>query len=330
MSSVHPSQVPALVTDVGYAPMLESYAAVPNVRSSIFEMETVEGWELGFQGVVVSGPVVPSEIERGENAPARTMKEGFKRTFKIRKLAESMTLQEEMLRNPNATALVGAQVAEWLRRMGQGFQVAKEILAADVFNKGSLTAGYKPVFDGSYTAHADDYPAFIYDGKPLFAASGNGHPLFFEQTTTKYNQTANALSSTNLETGRVLMANTNAYNESNERINIDPNVLVVPPALSRTGAVLLNSSLLPGTAQNDTNTHQGQFQLIEWRYLSDAAGWFLGTRGEGLLCYDSGDPVISVSEPDKDNGNITIRLTSYHGVGVKDWRYWSAHNTPTS
>lgn len=329
MSSVSPSQVPSLVTQMGYAPMLRAYADEPAVRQQVFAMVPVEGWEEGVDVMDVTGPVVPGEIKRGEASPHRTINETYRRVGLVRKLAESITLQEEFLRNPNASALLGAKIGGWMAQMGKGFQIAKETYAAKFLNRGSISAGDILVFDGSHPGHADPYPKFIYDGKPFFAASGAGHPNFFT-SSTYVNQDANALSSTNLESARVLMASTNAFNESDERIRIDPNVLVVPPDLSRTARVLVNTTLLPGTAQNDINTLQGQYAVIEWRYLTDTDGWFLGVRGQGVKIFDSGDPVINISEPDKATGDITIRLISYHGGYVEDWRYWSAHATSTS
>jgi hypothetical protein len=203
-------------------------------------------------------------------------------------------------------------------------------MAADIFLYGSYTAGHKDTFDGSFPAHADPYPKFIYDGKPLFAASGNGHPLFLDTSVLKYNQDALALSAANLEAARILMTRTNAVDEANQLIRIDPDMLIVPPELEQSADVLLGSTQAPGSANNDINTQRGRYRRLTWRYLTDTDAWFLGASRKGLKFGDAGDPRILVSAPDPKTGDVTIRFVSYAGRVATDWRYWTAHATATS
>lgn len=330
MSSVDPSQIPGLVTDAGYPVMLEAYSQEPAMRQMIFEMEACDGTEYGVTERVIVGADEPAEIPYGGSSHSRTVDEGYQWWLKQRKLAEDIVIREEEYRNPNANALLASRVASAAGRFGQGFQRKKEQIAADLFIYGAYTAGRIAVFDGSFPGHPDSYPAYIYDGKPWLAASGNGHPLFLDSSVTKYNKTANSLTSTNLETARILMSRTNAVDEANQVIRIDPDVLVVPPELTQTAEIILNSLQAPGSANNDVNTMRGRFGLLQWRYLTDTDGWFLGTARRGLKFRDSGDPMITVSEPDRKTGDVTIRFVSYAGAAVTDWRYWSGHNISAS
>lgn len=330
MSSVHPSQVPGLVTDAGYPVMLQAYASEPVVRTQIFRSAPLSIGDYGYTGKVIVGADEPSETGFGEASPSRTFDEGYQYFGRVRKLQEDLVLQEEMLRNPNAAAMISQLVGSSAAKFGQGFQRKKEQIAANFFIYGAYTAGHQPTFDGSYFGHTDPYPKFIYDGKPLFAASGNGHPLFLATSVTKYNKTANALSSTNLESARILMTRTNAVDEANQVIRIDPDTLLVPPELEQTADILLGSTQAPGSANNDVNTQRGRYNRITWRYLTDTDGWFLGAARQGLVFADSGDPMIETSAPDPKTGNVVVRFVSYVAAWVDDWRPWSAHNTSAS
>lgn len=331
MPSIHPSQLPGLVTDAGYGVMIEAYDQELAVRSQLFETRFINPSDEGFTEKVIIGDDEPDVIERGEVAPSRTLDEGYQWFHKVKKLAEKVEITEEMMSDPNATAKIGDMIATLSRRYGQGFQRKKERMAADIFNKGAFTAGHLATFDGSYPGHDDNYPKFIYDGKPFFAASGNGHPLFGAASVTPYNATANTLTSTNLETVRILMTRTNAVDEFNREISIMPDVLLVPPELEQTADVILGSVQAPGTAQNDINTQRGRYRRISWRYLSDTDGWILGKARQGLMQYElRTGPMMSVEPKNDGSGTMIVRWRDYYGVGVTNWRYWSGHRLPTS
>lgn len=330
MSSVHPTQLPGLVTDAGYAVMMEAYGQEPQVRAEIFDVMPLQGYEEGFSETVIVGADEPDIIKRGEVAPARTFDQGYQWFAKVDKMAEGIVLTEEMLRDPDADRKIGGLVRQFSRRFGEGFGRKKEKLAADLFNFGAFTSGHLATFDGAYPGHADTYPKFIYDGKPFFAASGNGHPLFLAQATTKVNFDTNALSSTNLEAARILMSRTNAVDEANQTISVTPDVLVVPPELAQTAEVILGSLQVPGTAQNDINTLRNRFRLVNWRHLTDTDNWFLGTARRGVKLMDSGDPMLFAEPLNDGSGSWRVRMISYFGRVVTDWRFWTAHRSPQS
>lgn len=330
MSSVDPTQVPGLVTDAGYPVLLTSYDQEPAMRGSLFRSVPLSVGIYGFTGRVLVGADSPAETPFGAPSHSRTFDEGYQFYSRVRKLQEDLVIQEEMLRSPNAAAAIAEFVGSASARFGAGFQRKKEEIAAALFVNGALTAGHKATFDGSYPGHADPYPKFIYDGKPFFAASGNGHPLYLDSSVTKYNKTATSLDSTNLEAARILMTRTNAVDEANQPIRIDPDVLLVPPELEQTADILLGTTQAPGTALNDVNTQRGRYTRVTWRYLTDTNGWFLGARGRGLAFADSGAPMIETSAPDPKTGSVTVRFVSYVAAWVEDWRYWSGHNISES
>lgn len=335
MSTVHPSQLPAIVSDLGLKAQAEGYAMEPRVAPLIFETMTISASSPpeGMSEVVISGGKKPGEIARGQAAPARTLDQAYQWFMRIRKFAERIEIPEEMYNSPNGSALVAEMITTATKGWGEGWAQVQEEAAADLFNKGVLAAGHAPTFDGGYSGRPATYSAFIYDGKPFFAATGNGHPLSLASGTTKFNLIVSAaLGSTTLDTARVMMESTNAVDEVGDKISIRPNVLVVPPGLTQTAHVLLESQLKPGTAQNDVNwTAEQAIRPLTWRYLTDPDGWFLGQAGKGVMIASSGDLLrISTSAPDPSSGSVTVRAVGYYGHAVKNWRYWSAHNLATS
>lgn len=334
MSTVSPTALPALVSDLGVGVMMEGYDTVPRVVPSIFEVVPISpsAPPEGFSEAVITGGKKPKEMLRGADAPATTLEQSYQWYGKVRKYGERIEITEEVYNAPNAQAVITGMLRQSMRGWGEGWAQAKEELGAAVFNKGVLSAGHLATFDGSYPGRVDPYPKFIYDGKPFFAASGNGHPLGLLTSTTKYNLIVSAaLSSSTLETARVLIEDTNAVDEVGDKVSIRPDTLIVPPGLEQTALVLLDSQLKPGTANNDINTHAASFAPITWRYLTDTDGWFLGKRMMGLRFYDSGDVMrIETSAPDPASGSITVRAVGYAGVVVTNWRGWVANNLATS
>ena len=331
MSSVDRTQLPGLVTDAGYPVVMEAYNRKPFIFPDLFEVIPTDGVEEGWTAKSICSVTEPEETERGQNAPKRTVDEVYQWYIKSRKLQESMTIPEEMMRSPNASAMIMQLVQTKMGGFAGGFAAKKEKMAADVFNRGSIAAGDRSVFKGTFPGHSNPNEGLIYDGKPFFATSGNGHPLGLKTATTLLNHDANALNQTNLSTARTLHMKTNGYNEAGEFIGgNEPNVIVVPIELATTAEVLINSTLQSNTALNDINWAQGRYRVIPWGYLTDTDGWFFGTAKSGIRVYDSGMPQIYISAPDEDNGNVTIRLVSYFGAGVTQWRDWSAHATSTS
>lgn len=334
MSSVSASQLPGLLTRMSYEVMIPAYENEPTGYQDVFNVLPLDPMAPaeGFTGRALIGATEPTETRRGQPAPHRTLDESWQWFCYVRKFQEMITIPEEIYNHPDALAKITEIIRGEAGGYGSGFASMKDKTAAAIFNRGSITAGDKSAFKGSYTGHADPNEGLIYDGKPLFAASGNGHPFKIASTATAlYNQDANALTSTNLNTALQLHVTTNAYNEANEHKGGNrPNMLLVPPALEKDASVILNSTQLAGTAQNDVNYMRGMFNLKSWWALTDTDGWFLGAAKKGMTAWDSGKPTVEVSMPDRETGSVSIRFKSYFAAHNLQWRHWSAHATSTS
>ena len=329
MSSVDVSQVPALIAQDLFPVMFQTYEAQPQVAPQICEMMPTDGSMYGTKGTVIGGLGAPKIVLDGEEINADTFNQAYTWQCKIVRLARRVDIPKRMMDGSDAAAKVGSLLAQHGKSWGQSFAQTKEERVAAVFQRGTIAAGDKSVFDGSFPDNADPNIGFIFDGKPFFAATGNGHVLS-ANSATPFNLTAAlALDSTGLQTVLTAMRTTNAIDDRGQKVMIMPKLLVVPPGLEYTAKTLLNSALVPESANNGINTLQGMLAPVVWRYLTDDTdAWFVGT-GEGVRVYDSGAPEIE-TQYDAKSQVLSVVAYSYHGVAVTDWRGWYAANKATS
>lgn len=332
MSSVDITQAPAIVARDGYPVMFQEYAAQPVVYPEICEVRDADFGMLGDKGSVISGVGHMKKVRDGEEIPADTIKGTRTWRCAIHRYGSRLDIPRRMLQASDASAKIPNMVAEFARQWGRRSPAMKEEIVADIFQKGTLSAGSVTVFDGSYPNEADANIGFIYDGKPFFAATGNGHPLL-AGTSTPFNLTAAlVLSSTNLQTVLTAMRTTNAIDDRELKIQVMPRKLLVPPDLEYSAKALINSVLVPGSANNDANVVQGILDVVPWRYLTDDTdAWWVGATGQGggVRVYDSGVPIIETAI-DPRTKDLVVTAEFVFGAVVTDWRQWYCANKAIS
>lgn len=330
--SIDISQVPELVTKTMYSAMFQAYSAEPAVYPLITEVRPVGIDFLGDKGSVISGVGDLKEVLDGERIPSDTVKGTYTWYARGRRFASKVSIPKRQLDAVDAVGKVTAMLSEMAPQWGRRAMAQKEQIVADVFQKGTLSAGDTSVFNGSYTGETDANPGKIFDGKPFFAATGNGHPLLAASDTPFNLVAASTLTSANLQTTLTAMRTTNAIDDRGLKIQVRPTHLVIPPGLEYTAKALLNSVNLPGTAQNDVNVVAGALQPVVWRYLTDDTdAWWVGAIGQGggVRVYDSGAPVIETWY-DADTKTVHISAEIVFGTTVTDWRQWFCNNKATS
>lgn len=137
-----------------------------------------------------------------------------------------------------------------------------EYEGASVFNN---------AFSTSYTSYGD--------GLPLCSTAHTRADGGSSQSNA--NGSGVVLSEGNLETGRLAMEK--IYNDKGEIINITPDTLLLPVDLRKTAQILTESSLRPGTANNDVNVYEGIFKVIPWRYVTTSTYWFLLSQRDHVV-----------------------------------------------
>ncbi len=150
--------------------------------------------------------------------------------------------------------------------------------------------------------------AAIYDGNPLFDA------------TNHHNLGAAALSSSAMQAGVTAMRE--QTNFANKRIGLRPRYLIVPPELEFTAMVIVKSSGMPGSNNNDINPMQGYTQLIVSTQLPAAgtpanSSWYLAADPAEIDTIEIGfvggqvNPALFIQDNPLYGLNFTQDVISY-------------------
>jgi len=320
------SDMTELMTRDMYGWFMETYEQLSPVYPQIFDVQTLVGaYDQNTAGI---GLGQLSERGEGDTIVASNPLEGYTVYGKARTFSDSFYLTMEFVEDATPQKM-SSVMQGFASTWAQGVVNSKETFAAKFFNYGGYTAGRHDTFDNTITGILSDPSGdLIYTGKPFFALSGNNHPA--KDGSTYYNSLgALSLTSANLQTAYNLMTNTNNYDERGEKIMLRPDTLLIPPALRFTAQTILSSELLPGGANNDINVTQNLVSPVEWQYLTDTNGWFVGSRGKGIKFLERKSPVIDFYQ-DETSKKYYATIDARWGGQVNDWRHWVAANISTS
>lgn len=298
----------------------EQYQQLTPVYPQLFEVKQLEGAYDQQTSAIGMGKL--SERKERDNIKRSNPLEGFTVPIKARTFSDSFELSMETVEDftPSKLSNVLMDIAKGWQ---QGIVNTKEQFAAKFFNYGGFTAGHD-VFNNTITGVVDDPTGDLgYDGKPFFALSGNNHPA--KNGSTYYNSVANSFSATNLITGYNLMADTNAYDEKGEKINLIPEIILHPAALKFSVAEVLKNT----DTANIKSKVENLVTPIQWNYLTDTDAWFLGVPKKGLVWYERKAPQITVYQDEKNKAYI-VDIDTRFGAGMNNWRFWSGFNLSTS
>ena len=321
------SQVPELIENTAWPLIIETYDTKGLVYPMLGEVLPVTDDTLhGERGQTVTRIGRPKRIKHGQEIPADQFDSGHTWRLQTNKFAHRIDLPFEFVRGSDAAGRIANIIAEHTTRTVELHMETKEDFIADMYQKGTLTAGDLDFFDGSFPNETDTAPKFIYDALPWFDTA---HPLAVGAGTFSNHIAAAVLNDANLRLADTRMRVTNAVDERGERVKIRPDTLLVPAgALGFDASVLLESLLKTASANNDKNVHQGKYNLIEWANLDDAASasaWWLGVAGKGLRIRDSGAPRVTTFVDEKHEV-VSVKWVTYFGAAVTDWRFWMNNN----
>ena len=206
----------------------------------------------------------------------------------------------------------------------------QEETAADLFNEGGRIAGNREVFDNSVgrgQIEQDQFPAFIYDGKPFFALAGNEHVSAGGGLYA--NHLPNVLTAPNVDLAMQQVEDDNAFDELDRRISNPVNTLLVPTALRQTAETIVENNNIPEPGTGLTNFNpRNRLELRVWSFLTNPAAWFVGRRQRGIRYYRGGAPTVKFAER-LENNSLMVMVQGTWGYNVRDFRPWQANNLPT-
>ncbi len=329
MPSISATQLPDLAVNTGLKVIADTYQPdalyFPRFCEVIADTAVSHGpW--GDKSTTIVHGATPRERFPGQEHAHDTAGQGYEPQGRLRFYSVAMSIADEHLEAVDADRKVVALLSDFTRQAAINAAAAKDLLVANLLNKGPLTAGHADTFDGSFIEHADPYPTVIYDGLPFFDTA---HTIKFGSTTYSNHTAALALSATNLDTVYTTMTTTNAIDEAGRRIMQTPNVLIIPPGLRTTAAEILESTGKVDGSTNNINAQRGLVEALIHPLLSDSDSWFLGVRGQGIRVMDSGAPRMKVWR--EEGKNTTHCAVEYRfGAYVRNWRPWYACNIAAS
>lgn len=227
---------------------------------------------------------------------------GYPTTYVHQTFAKGEAITYEMYEDDQYNVIKKAP-----RRLAKSKMRTREQFGADILNYGfTYGGGGLAPFSGG-------------DGKALFATD---HPL--KDGGTQSNYTTMDLDEDALELAMVTMRATK--DNKGELQMVQPNVLVVPPALEKEARILLESQQRTGTANNDINPYKGKLGLVVWDFLGTAAGgsdtaWFLlDTDTAELNWFNRDDRGVEGPEYDFDTKTAKWSVMARWSAGFSDWR----------
>lgn len=332
MSSISLTAIPELLGNEVFPVMFQRYETTPKLYPVLAEVVPCDAGFRGQKGTVVTNLGQPIELREGEEIPADTVKKAYTWYLAGKPIGKRVDIPLDDLAANDASSVVVEKLRQAAGDWGEGFATYKEEKLAGMFQKGTLAAGSAAYFDGSFPGDDDPNVGFIYDGKPFFAASGNGHPLAANSATPHNLTVSLSLTQANLQTVMTAVGDTNAIDDRGRKVIIQPDTLLVPKGLEFAAKTIINSNLVSGSANNDANVLQGALTVLPWRYLSDSASsaaWWVGARGKGIKVRDSGAPAIAF-QVDQKTRVLSVIASGRFGAAVTDWRFWYAANKASS
>lgn len=311
-----------------YAYGFRAYDSLPPVHEQVFE---VIGSSKAYEQTtsVIAGNELTEKPE-GERIVYRNPIEGFTVYGKNRTFADGVEFSMEMVDDMPAEKIANI-VTSYAAKWGQATIRKKEEFAAAFFNEGFKTAGHDTFSAFISNVTPSDAPtALLYDGKPFFNLSNNLRGLYPGATAAYYNGfSATTLSEANLTSIYLHMTATNNVDEQGKKINLKPNVLLIPSALRFTAKKILETDRVVGSGNNDINTAQNLLTPIEWQYLTDTDAYFLGASKMGIKFHNRQALTFDFYQDEDTKGykaNVVVRW----GAHVYDWRFWAGANGATS
>lgn len=328
------TQIGKLALDLGYEVMTDRYtsqAAFWNRVCTVRPLAAANHAPFGHRAVGNGRLGTPRKRLPGQPYSTDTVETGYVRQCAIAEYVNSVVIPMEIIDGVGGMAEFERRVTAFATQFAELATDYRDETVATFIQRGTIAAGDTAVFDQSYAENPDANIGKIYDGKPLYAATGNAHPL--KSATNTGDQGVNLVASATLadatlDAGYIAVTQTNAVDERGNRISVMPRFLMGGSAMRTAILKQLNSEALPGSANNDVNPNRGLLEPLIWPRLDDDtnAWWIHGP--EALEVFDG--PNVIEADYDKDIKSMVLRGSFKFGLHCADWRWTYCANKATS
>lgn len=221
---------------------------------------------------------------------------GYKATYLHKKYSKGLTLERELVEDDQY-----GEIKKRVRLLTQSVYFTRQYYGALLFNE---------AFNATYAGP---------DGVALCSAS---HPYSPSDATVQSNAGTGALNATNLETARTAMMGWK--DDKGNLLVVEPDTLIVPPALRKAALVIADSNGEPDVSDNNINIWKGSVDVIEFKFLTSSTAWFLADRQRMKAFLHWYDRRIAKLEMDKENFNSEVgayKVVSRFSRGFDDWSF---------
>jgi len=234
------------------------------------------------------------EVNEGEEIPADDPAQGFDSTFTHYKVGRAFHISREMLEDDLYNVMAGKPKA-----LADGIRRKVEYDCATLFDNASNTT--------------------YFTGPDGVALGSSSHPRE-DGGAAQSNYTTSSLSESALEAGLIAMAEW--LDGKGQKINVSPDLLIVPVEKDLEARILLESAGRTGTTHtNEINPYYGRLDIFVYHWLTDADDWYLLARQpENFLKFIwRRKPTL---ERDDQVSNEVARwfTTARFSLGWTDWR----------
>ena len=273
------------------------YGRYENQHSEIY---TTESSDRAFEEeVMLSGFGSAPVKAEGSAVSFDDAQEAYTARYTHETIALAFSITEEAIEDN----LYDRLASRYTKALARSMANTKQVKGAATLNN---------AFDSTYTGG---------DGKELCATD---HPLTNNNDLRNEPSTAADLNETSLENALIDIA---AFvDERGLKVSVRGEKLIVPAALQFVADRLLESTLRPGTADNDVNAMRNMGMLPQGyvvnNYLTDTDAWFVKTDAPRGFIHFERMPMSTKMEGDFDTGNVRFKARERYSFGVSDWRGW--------
>lgn len=221
---------------------------------------------------------------------------GYKATYLHKKYSKGLTLERELVEDDQY-----GEIKKRVRLLTQSVYFTRQYYGALLFNE---------AFNATYA------------GPDAVALCSASHPYSPSDATVQSNAGTGALNATNLETARTAMMGWK--DDKGNLLVVEPDTLIVPPALRKAALVIADSNGEPDVSDNNINIWKGSVDVIEFKFLTSSTAWFLADRQRMKAFLHWYDRRIAKLEMDKENFNSEVgayKVVSRFSRGFDDWSF---------
>ena len=271
------------------------YARYEDESAEIYDTESSE--RAFEEEVMLSGFGSAPVKQEGSAVTFDDAQEAYTARYTHETIALAFSITEEAIEDN----LYDRLASRYTKALARSMANTKQVKAAAVLNN---------AFDSTFAGG---------DGKELCATD---HPLVNNGTLRNEPSTDADLNETSLENALIDIA---AFvDERGLKVSVRGQKLIIPPNLQFVADRLLESTLRPGTADNDVNAMRNMGMLPQGyvvnHYLTDTDAFFIKTDAPRGFVHFERMPMSTKMEGDFDTGNVRFKDRERYSFGFSDPR----------